>query len=268
VDADQESDASAAVVCTDPLITLSARAPMDIAATFRGRKGLHFIALTQPLDDGHQAKIARDVQAASAELPGTRFVVMAASEFDAYLLASVGVASFPCSTQIFADDVTSKPIDGAAEYDAVIHPHRDQSLIGNLKSILRLDEAANESDEIRAQQINRARVGLCLSSADMHATQYLLCGIPVVATEAAGPGRYLMPPFCRVVPPDPHAIAAAIEKHASARLPKAAVRNHVLNLMRMERQNFLVAANKLANEFGVTSAFTAIDPFAKAWRAQ
>lgn len=270
---EQESDASSAIVCLDPLVTLSARtarAPMGIAgakaSALRGRKGLHLIALSEPIeDDGRHVKIARDIQAVSAELPDSRFVVMTASEFDAYLLAPLGLAAFPASAQIFADDVVFKPIDCSVEFDAVVRPHGEhEALIDELRGILRLDAPED------AHQINRARVGLCLSSADARAsTEYLLCGLPVVAAEAAAAGRYLMPPFGRIVPPDPQSIAAAIDALAAARIPKVIVRNHVLNLLRMERHNFLIAANKLAKEaFGIANLFTAMDPFTQAWRAQ
>lgn len=235
-------------------------------SAFRGRKGLHLIALPEPIkDDGRQAKIARDIQAVSAELPDSRFVVMAASEFDAYLLAPLGLAVFPASAHIFADDVLFKPVDCSVEFDAVVRPDGEhEALIKELGNTLRLDAPED------AQQISRARVGLCLSPADARAsTEYLLCGLPVVATEAAAAGRYLMPPFGRSVSPDPQSIAAAINAVAAARIPKAIVRNHVLNLLRMERHNFLIGANKLAKEaFGIADLFKSIDAFSQAWRAQ
>jgi hypothetical protein len=260
---EQQHGVSAAIVCTDPLVTLSAGMPAGIAGAFCGRKGLHFIAVREPLEDDG-GTVARDIQAAAAEQPDSRFVVLAPSEFDAYLLGACGIAAFPASAQIFADEMRFKPADGAVTYDAVVRAHGDdESLIGKLSGILKLDATAD------ANEIGRARVALCLSSADAHATEYLLCGLPVVATEAAGGGRYLMPPFCRVVPSDQNAIAAAIDKLVAARLPKTAVRNHVLQLLHMERNNFLIAANKLANEvFAVAGLFPTIDPFAQGWRAQ
>ncbi|HEY1067271.1 MAG TPA: glycosyltransferase [Pirellulales bacterium] len=77
-----------------------------------------------------------------------------------------------------------------------------------------LDSNRFLGDREVAQWINRARVGLCLSASEggMYvATEYLLCGVPVVSTASEGGRDHWFDPGCaRIVAAAPEAVAAGV----------------------------------------------------------
>ena len=90
---------------------------------------------------------------------------------------------------------------------------------------------------------NRARVGLCLSAVEgaMYASmEYLLCGLPVVSTVSRG-GRdfYFDPDFCSVVPPEPTAIAKAVQELIARRIPAEYIRSRSLARVAHDRSRFV-----------------------------
>jgi glycosyltransferase involved in cell wall biosynthesis len=122
--------------------------------------------------------------------------------------------------------------------------------------------------------LNQSRVGLCLSASEgaMRASmEYLLCGLMVVSTKSlGGRDRYLMPPYARIVPDDPEAIARAVKEMVAKPVPKQFIRDHIGRIVTFERYNFLTAANRIAGaHFGRDSLFRSITPFlrfANVWR--
>lgn len=312
-----ETYVSGGVISPDPLVTYSLRspsAPLGVASvlppTFRRRKALHLVGLSWTLELEDQAKrLANDLKAAAGDLSQSRFCILTNTEFEAHLLADLGVPAAPCSLLIFIDDAVFRPLDCAIEFDAVynatLSPAKRHELAREVASLALLYDVgapglAMRYDETRtllpraaflnhdagagayrqfpisecAAQINRGRVGLCLSAAEgpmQAAMEYLLCGLPVVSTRSfGGRDRYFMPPFCRIVDDDPKAVAAAVAGLAERRIPKQAVRNFIMHVLRFERHNFLLTVNKLVHEtFGVEDRFPTFTPFASGltrWR--
>jgi len=305
------------VISADPLITYSKRstdAPLGLASArpeaFRGRKALHLIGLSYTIEPRRLfAELAAHLKALAPELPDSRFVVLANSEFEAYLLSTVGVPSMLSSQAVFIDDNTFSPQEVEPRFDAVYNARllpmkrhelaRDVKNLGLLYDIGSAEEppqyeqvkallphAAFINHELGngayrqlkveecAAQLNAARVGLCLSAEEgvmQAALEYLLCGLPVVSTRSiGGRDRYFMPPFCRIVPDEPAAIADAVATLTGTRLPKAAVRSYIMHLLKFERHNFLIAVNRLVKEtFDVDDHFTSFAPFERGltrWR--
>jgi len=297
------------VVSADPVITYSKRstdAPLGLASAcpeaFRGRKALHLIGLSYTIEPRRLfAELAAHLKALAPELPDSRFAVLANSEFEAYLLSTMGVPSMLSSQAVFIDDNIFRPQEAEPRFDAMYNarllPMKRHELARDVKSLgLLYDIGAAEEppqyDHVKAllphatfvnhevgggtyrqlkveecaAQLNTARVGLCLSAEEglmQAALEYLLCGLPVVSTRSiGGRDRYFMPPFCRVVPDDAAAIADAVATLAGARIRKAAVRGYIMHLLKFERHNFLIAVNRLAKEtFGVDDLFTSFAPF-------
>jgi glycosyltransferase involved in cell wall biosynthesis len=305
------------VVSPDPVITYSKRstdAPLGLAGArpeaFRGRKALHLLGLSYTIEPRRLfAEVAVHLKDLASQLPDNRFIVLANSEFEAYLLSTVGVPSMLSSQAVFIDDNTFRPQEAEPRFDAIYNarllPMKRHELARDVKSLgLLYDIGSAEEppqyDQVKAllpqatfinhelgsgsyrqlkveecaAQLNTARAGLCLSAEEglmQAALEYLLCGLPVVSTRSiGGRDRYFMPPFCRVVPDDPAAIADAVATLTGTRIPKAAVRSYIMHLLRFERHNFLIAVNRLVKEtFRLDDLFTSFTPFERGltrWR--
>jgi len=90
---------------------------------------------------------------------------------------------------------------------------------------------------------NKSKVGLCLSALEggmYAATEYLLCGIPVVSTHNVG-GRdyFLHQDFSRLVAPEPSAVADATYSLISENIPPKEIRHCTLLKMLKQRQVFM-----------------------------
>ncbi len=99
------------------------------------------------------------------------------------------------------------------------------------------------SDREVAHQLNRARVGLCLSEEEgsMYAsTQYLLCGLTVVTTRSRG-GRDGMfnSTDCVYVEDRAEAVAAGVREALAWQLEPSQVRARVLERMRQHRARLI-----------------------------
>jgi len=97
--------------------------------------------------------------------------------------------------------------------------------------------------DVVARYCNRAHVGLCLSATEgaMYASiEYLLCGLPVVSTINRG-GRdfFFDPEFCITVPPDPAAVAKAVEGLRRRKISPEYIRERTLQKIVHERNKFL-----------------------------
>jgi glycosyltransferase involved in cell wall biosynthesis len=111
------------------------------------------------------------------------------------------------------------------------------------------DNNRNLSSEEVSNVINAARVGICLSAVEgamFAATEYLLCGRPVVSTPSLG-GRdtWFDPRFTRIVPPDPDAIAAAIDELIGLNISPEFIRNETLDKMARQRQEIIAAGQAI-----------------------
>jgi len=90
---------------------------------------------------------------------------------------------------------------------------------------------------------NSAGVGLCLSEFEgsMRASmEYLLAGLPIVATPSVG-GRDLFfdPEYCVTVRPDPRSVREAVEALRRRAIPRQYVRERTLAKMEPQRRAFL-----------------------------
>lgn len=120
------------------------------------------------------------------------------------------------------------------------------------------DPGYRGSDEI-AQLLNSARVGVCLSAVEgamFAATEYLLCGLPVVSTPSLG-GRdtWFDPRFSRIVPADSRAIADAVRELISLKIPPDLIRNATVTRMTEHRQRFTSAVQRIHTAEGTGRDF-------------
>jgi glycosyltransferase involved in cell wall biosynthesis len=280
--------------------------PLGIASArpdlFRDRKALHLVGLSHSIERDDACNVmARDVDALARALPESRFVVLTNSEFEAYLLSQRGVASMMSSQLIFLNENIFRPQQTAPRFDAIyngrlmpVKRHELARGIANLGLLYDLGPPDEPPlyDEVRAQlphavfinhekgqgayrqlkieecaeELNAARVGLCLSAVEgamQAALEYMLCGLPVVSTHSiGGRDRYFMPPFCRIVDADADQVASAVKAFVGARIPKQAVRNFIMHLVTFDRHNFLLAVNRLVKDtFGVDEFFRSFAPF-------
>jgi len=111
-----------------------------------------------------------------------------------------------------------------------------------------IDPRNRRSEEV-VQLVSSARVGVCLSEVEgamFAATEYLLCGLPVVSTPSLG-GRdaWFDPRFTRIVPPDPRAVAGAIQELISLKIPPQLIRNATIARMTEHRQRFTEAVQRI-----------------------
>jgi hypothetical protein len=115
------------VVSADPIVTYSKRGtglPLGIAGVcpqaFEGRKALHLVALSYTIEPPHPYReIAADLATLSRRLPDSRFVIVTNSEYEAYLLSTVGVASMMSSQLIFLNETVFRPLQCEPRFDAV-----------------------------------------------------------------------------------------------------------------------------------------------------
>ena len=110
-----------------------------------------------------------------------------------------------------------------------------------------------------AQLLNSARVGVCLSAVEgtmFAATEYLLCGLPVVSTPSLG-GRdtWFDPRFSRIVPADPRAIADAVQELISLNISPTLIRNATIARMSEHRHRFTTAVQKIHTAEGTGRDF-------------
>ncbi|MEZ5942318.1 MAG: glycosyltransferase [Planctomycetaceae bacterium] len=104
-------------------------------------------------------------------------------------------------------------------------------------------------EEEVACELNTARVGVCLSAIEggmYSATEYLLCGLPVVSTPSLG-GRdvWFDPRFTRIVPPRPDAVAAAVQELIDLNIDPHFVRNETLARIVEQRRAFCAAGQEI-----------------------
>ncbi len=109
------------------------------------------------------------------------------------------------------------------------------------------------------QALNGARVGVCLSACEgamFAATEYLLCGLPIVSTRSLG-GRdvWFDPRFTRIVPAEPGAIATAVQELAALQISPTLIRNATIARMSEHRHRFTAAVQKIHTAEGTGRDF-------------
>jgi glycosyltransferase involved in cell wall biosynthesis len=110
------------------------------------------------------------------------------------------------------------------------------------------------SREELARKYNQSYVGLCLSAVEgaMFAScEYLLCGIPVVSTPSKG-GRdeFFTKENCIIVPPEPEAVAQAVEKWKQLVPDPHQIREQTLKKFYDIRRDYCVYIAKLIEQGG------------------
>lgn len=194
------------------------------------------------------------------------------------ILDAKGLETLYCSASAFLSESIFFPIDGGhkefdAVYDAAVSPYKRLELAQKVRSLaliayrkgsstpryvnstMQLLEHANWLNgkpdremqwltyEAVNRDINRARVGLCLSAEEgsMNASaQYLLAGLPVVTTRSLG-GRdvFYDPAYVREVPDDPKAVACAVDDFCAAPPSQELIRGNTLEKITEHRARFM-----------------------------
>lgn len=115
--------------------------------------------------------------------------------------------------------------------------------------------------------LNRAFVGLCLSAVEgamFAGTEYLLAGLPIVTTPSIG-GRdvYFDPDYCLTVPPEPAAVAGAVQALKARQIPRDHIRARTLRRVEADRRRFQEFLNRLFAEAGSRRRLDGPWPFRK-----
>lgn len=125
----------------------------------------------------------------------------------------------------------------------------------NLKELLSntVFTHSGDNDDLKESEVatalNSARVGVCLSAVEgtmFAATEYLLCGLPVVSTPSLG-GRdtWFDTRFTRIVPADPAAIAAAVSELSEQNISPEFIRSETLHRMTEQRREIIKAGQAI-----------------------
>jgi len=118
------------------------------------------------------------------------------------------------------------------------------------------------------RELNRARVGLCLSSVEgamFASAEYLLAGLPIVTTPSKG-GRHVYhdPEYCWTVPADPRSVAEAVHALGAKEIPRAYIRERTLRRLARDRERFLGLIDGILEEVGSQRRLERPWPFRKA----
>jgi glycosyltransferase involved in cell wall biosynthesis len=126
--------------------------------------------------------------------------------------------------------------------DSVEHFHKVKAALPTAQFTMEMSPDCLAPQDVNLL-LNQSRVGLCLSAVEgtmYAATEYLLCGLPVVSTASVG-GRdsWFDPRFTRIVPDDPHAVADAVQELIALQISPDLIRAETLNRMWDHRRRFL-----------------------------
>lgn len=118
------------------------------------------------------------------------------------------------------------------------------------------------------RQLNRARVGLCLSASEgamFASAEYLLSGLSIVTTPSTG-GRevYHDAEYCWTVPADARAVAEAVRALAARGMPRWDIQRRTLRRLEVDRARFLDLLNAILTESGSSQRLALPWPFRKA----
>jgi hypothetical protein len=229
------------------------------------------------------AAIVRAARAHRRRYPSHRLVFMGNTRREADLLAVEGLTAVFLNKNFTVSEKIFRPLDGAEpEFDAIYNarfiPEKRHELAASVESLAYLGYVAAAEDGGREQlalmdgvlrasphhvllnqivdgrpvrlsqietneQINRARVGLCLSEiegSNYASMEYLLAGLGVVSTPSMG-GRdvYFDPEFCIMCEPKREAVRDAVAELKSRNIPREHVRKVTLARIEADRRRFL-----------------------------
>ena len=215
------------------------------------------------------------------------------NERDVYLeLAERGIpATFTSSNAMLDERIFTVQAEEEKVYDAVYNarmvPLKRHALARRVPALLMIggaffhDDSQEYFDQLRAEMprayfthaennrwlrpkqiarlLNRARVGLCLSAKEgaMYvATEYLLCGLPVVSTISVGGRSEWFDSDCvRVVPADPEAIHEAVQELIALRLSPHWIREQALRRIWEHRRRFIDVVQSTYDREGAARDF-------------
>lgn len=105
--------------------------------------------------------------------------------------------------------------------------------------------SGHEVNKVLAQ----SRVGLCLSRVEgamLVAIEYLLAGLPIVATPSLGGRDYFFDNgFCTIVDPDPRQVREAVDALVARNIPREYVRAKTLARVTTERRRYIAFVQEL-----------------------
>jgi len=277
---------------------------------FEGRSSLHFVGPVWNYEDHDVADIAVHWRETAKALPDATFVFLNSTDRETLALSAAGVPAITCSELLFVDDTVFKPYAPAdfsgAAFDAIyvarLEPYKRHQLAREIENLAlmfdaRFDQTQSAYDlevtrllpnarylnfeksagqyvsldpDARAQRMNQARCGLCLSKEEgamRVSMEYLMCGLPVVTTRSkGGRDRYFADLYVIVAEDDPANVARAVREIGRRKLSKLAIRDHIMRVVSFERRNFLSFANALVQkQFGVANLFSSLRPFIESW---
>jgi glycosyltransferase involved in cell wall biosynthesis len=202
-------------------------------------------------------------------------------------LGAVGLDAMYCNQNAFLDwdryplDPTAKPTFDAV-YLARITPFKRHALARDVKSLYLIGEYRDSEMEYGKatlaqltcqerkrtipsrhvpREIQRARVGLCLSEIEgamFVSLEYLLSGRPVVSTRSIG-GRdtFFDHAAATIVDDTPEAVAVGVRAMIEAPLDQAAIREMCIEKMRVHRGYLTQAIEDLLDHNGERARFQA-----------
>lgn len=274
---------------------------------FAGRRSLNLVGLSWMANAHDIEGMIAEREALRREVPGAEFCVLANDSADLLRLTEAGFSTIVANANIFIDDDVFRPIeqpDGTAPiadaiYVAKLRPFKQHNLCAAIESLAFIyyqsdDRTENCEASVRKQfpharylnheagggafrllsgaeiasYLNRAKVGLCLSSIEgqMRASmEYVLCGLPVVTVPSqGGRDRYLLPDYTITCDADPPSVARAARELAARKLSRRAIRERIEVILAFERHNFLKDLDMLVRRtHGVPWPFMGLAPIIK-----
>lgn len=224
------------------------------------------------------ARLAGRVARYARRYPGHEITILTNTPEEREAVTARGLDALYCNGAAFLSPSMFFPLPGCrkefrAIYDAVVSPYKRHELAREVENLALITyrKPTSTRAHIRStlaalgdaawlngrpdgklewfdqaavnRNINRARVGLCLSAVEgfMYAsTQYLLAGLPVVTTPSAG-GRHVFyePDYVRTVDEDPAVVAAAVQAFCAAPPDPRHIRQRTLQKFAEHRGRFL-----------------------------
>ncbi|HLH96248.1 MAG TPA: glycosyltransferase [Xanthobacteraceae bacterium] len=245
-------------------------------------------------DSGRVAATARAVREHRRRYPSHRLTYLANSLRESSLLAAEGIPCVFLNKNFTVSERIFRPLpDAEPEFDAVYNarfvPEKRHELAAAIEKLAYVTYISDVEDEGRKQidlmerfirenphhallnpiigghpkrfsptdtnvQINRARIGLCLSAVEgsnRASMEYMLAGLGVVSTPSTG-GRdvYFDPEFCIVCEPDAEAVRDAVARLKARNIPRDHIRRATLRRVETERRRFLDLVEDLRVRLG------------------
>lgn len=252
----------------------------DAMAPFAETPALILLSLASSRESPEDGRaIADRIARRRRERPLHRVIVLCNTEAELDLLRELGVDCVLASDNIFIDErpfliQENRRPEFDAVYNATYHQAKRHALAAEIKSLALIyadwhnphpdyraaSQAAlthatylnhcGPNGEYRyfnraelAEQIVRARVGLCLSEAEgaMRASiEYLFAGLPIVSTlHKGGRDQFFDSEFCVVVPPSPKLIAEAVQELIKLDIPAGQVRLRTMHKLARHRERLV-----------------------------